>query len=146
MEENDVISTLKLDTLLISEALRRLTDGTSCLEGEEKDFINELFEKASQAVTDHIEIEEEGFLPRILGSEATLMRTEHTRMHELFAEARHAISHERALSFKVLVEALKVAMIDHEKIESQVFKSLTPHDFELAAMASVRRRISNNLV
>lgn len=146
MESNEVLKILKLDHILIDEAFRRLSVGTCCLEGEQRDLIHELFEKTSQAIKDHVAIEEDEFLPRVPPEDAILMRNEHTKLLDLLAEARFAISHQRALTFTVLVEALRTALDRHDIIERRLFASIGSEVFTHNSIMSIQARISENIV
>ena len=146
MEKNDIIDVLKLDQNLINEAFRRLVDGTFDLKAEDREFIGELFAKANQAVKDHIELEEEGFLPKIASEDASVMRREHSEMVQYLAEARYALTSARPVAFKALVSALKNAMIEHTKIETRLFKAIEAASFDHEVLASLKRRIEERVV
>lgn len=146
MEKKEVLDILGLDQNLINESFRRLIDGTSALQSDDRDFIWSLFNSSEQAVKDHIAIEEEGFLTKIAREEASLMREEHKKLEEFLAEARFALSNERPVSFKALIAALKTAMTEHGKVESHIFRSLNVSDFSHDALMSLQKRISEKIV
>ena len=146
MKKKEVLDTLKLDQILINESFRRLVEGICCLKFEDQDYAWDLFNKAAQAVREHIKIEEEGLLDKVAIEEATVMRSEHRNLIELLEEARYALREKRAVSFKVLIAALKTAMIEHERIESHLFRSLELTEFSHDILASLQRRIANRIV
>lgn len=146
MEKNEIIDILKMDQNLINEAFRRLLDGTSDLKDEDRDYIDELFYKVKQAVTEHIIIEEEGLLSKIASEEAAIMHSEHKKMEELLDEARHSLVSERPVAFKALIAALKNEMIEHAKVETHLFRSLKSADFDHEAIKQIQDRIHTNVI
>lgn len=146
MKKKEILDILRLDQILINESFRRLVEGTCCLKFEDRDYAWDLFNRAAQAVNEHIKIEEEGLLVKLATEEATVMRNEHRNLIELLGEARYALTEERPISFKALIAALKNSMIEHERIESHLFRSLELKELDHDVLASLKRRIAEKIV
>lgn len=68
------------DCGLILEAIRRLIEGTCCLEGEEKICTWDLFHKTREALLEHVRFEERWVFPSLPPRERACHQEEHQRM------------------------------------------------------------------
>ncbi len=99
------------DCQLIMEAIRRLIEGTCCLEGDEKVCTWDLFHKTREAVLEHIQFEERWIFPKLAAHERDFHREEHHRLLTALEKARWDFEvsdgemfRDRLVEFKDLLE------------------------------------------
>jgi hypothetical protein len=106
---------MERDCCLIFEAMRRLIEGTCCLQGEENLCVWDLFGKLYIALSEHVEFEEAHVLPKLPHQERARHHAEHMRLRELIERARWEFECAEGNSFReVLRELFLVLKVHHE--------------------------------
>ena len=107
--------TMTKDCCLMLEAIRRLIEGTCCLEGEEVPCVWDLFGKLYTAFTEHVEFEEAHILPKLSATARARHDAEHLKLREIIEKARWEFEHAEGDSFRDRLRELSTALIAHHE-------------------------------
>lgn len=110
---------MEKDCRLIFEGIRRLIDGTCCLQGEEMLCVWDLFHKIHQAFSEHVSFEEEWVLPRLPEPERSHHLSEHFRLRCLIEDARWEFESANGDRFREILRNLASELKAHHECDKQ---------------------------
>lgn len=117
---NNIQKGIQQDCCLIFEAIRRLVDGTCCLQDEEKLCAWDLFGKLKMALNEHIDYEESQVLPKLSAQDRDRHHSEHLKLRELLERSRFALEDTRGDLFRRALTELGLSLRAHHERDSQV--------------------------
>ena len=117
---DQVQQTMEKDCCLMFEAMRRLTEGTCCLQGEENLSVWDLFGKLDFALTEHVEFEEAHVLPKLPCDVRERHHVEHLKLRKLIKTARWALERTEGNSFREVLRELSCALKAHHERDSEL--------------------------
>lgn len=117
---NGVGETIQKDCCVIFEGIRRLIEGTCCLQGEENLCVWDLFYKLHEAFSEHVDFEERWILPRLQEPERSHHRSEHLRLRSLIEDARWEFEAAEGDRFREILRNLANELKAHHEDDPQL--------------------------
>lgn len=155
LQKKETEKLLKLDFVVIDDAVRRLIDGTGFLEVSDGfDPANHVFNMMTSAIDEHVKIEENIIFPLIGPSSSAVvapdfiekMKTEHRQLKILLQTVRQELQAQHAIAFHAVLREFSEALREHTKLELTIPYDKIVNRIDRQTLEPLRDRIARGYV
>lgn len=153
--EETTLHLIKMDFTLIADAIRRLKEGTCCLDNQDETAsAHHLLNQTSTALETHISIEERVFESFSKNPQAAdlpekffeAMKAEHRQLRRVLAEIKCELETSHPAAFKATLDIFSTALNRHTQLElSAPFLEVLEH-VNPSTLTDIRARVSHGYV
>lgn len=155
VEDKEILNTIKLDVSLIHEAVRRLNEGTCCLNNlDEVESAQHLLNQTRGALKMHMDLEEllfedfaenpeevglgEGFFSK--------MKSEHRHLNDVLMEIKRELEGRHAIAYHAILKFFTEELRRHTQLETSVpYLNILKHT-DKDTLNRIRERVERGYV